>query len=48
MYMLHAVTYTHIATILGPYFGKPVHKEQVEGQDHNEWLWEVSDGQNYM
>jgi len=27
--------------MLGPYFGKAVDKEQVSGQIHNEWLWEV-------
>lgn len=30
--------------MLGPYFGKAVDKEQVSGQIHNEWLWEVSVG----
>ena len=31
-----------VGTALGPYLGKSVHKEQVEGEVHNEWLWEVS------
>ncbi len=38
----HTHTHTHTATLLGPYFGKAVHKDQVEDRDHNEWLWEVS------
>ena len=31
-----------IATSLGPYFGRTVLKDQVEGEKHNKWLWEVS------
>ena len=32
----------YIATSLGPYFGRTVLKDQVEGEKHNKWLWEVS------
>ena len=28
-------------TMLGPYFGKAVHKEQIENRIQNDLLWEV-------
>lgn len=29
-------------TLLGPYLGKAVRREQVETDHDNQWLWEVS------
>ena len=29
-------------TLLGPYLGKTVRKEQVDADKNNQWLWEVS------
>lgn len=31
----------HTGTMLGPYFGKTVQKEDTEEETH-EWLWEVN------
>ena len=30
----------YVGTLLGPYFGRTVHKEYAEEETH-EWLWEV-------
>ena len=29
------------AASLGPYIGHHVSREQIDGGEHNEWLWEV-------
>lgn len=39
-FQLHHAPHSHTGTMLGPYFGKAVHKENAEGDTH-EWLWEV-------
>ena len=38
-YCSHKV-FTVAGTRFGPYFGKVVHKEEMEGDAHK-WLWEV-------
>ena len=40
--IIYIITNVVIATSLGPYFGRTVLKDQVEGEKHNKWLWEVS------
>lgn len=41
MILLTAYAKWTLDASLGPYIGHHVSREQIDGAEHNEWLWEV-------